>query len=59
MGLAYGGVHIENRQQHARNVRLNEELDYANKLIGELREANAVMTMPFAKVKASFDRTDR
>lgn len=47
----------ENRQQHARNQRLTEELAYAEKLIGELREER--VSMPYAKIKDSFTRTDR
>ena len=48
----------EARQQHARNVRLQQELDYANQLIGELREAEANRPMPmsYAKIKESFSR---
>ena len=46
----------ENRQQHARNVRLVEELNYANKLIGELREASVTMPMSYAQIKESFAR---
>ena len=46
----------ENRQQHARNVRLTEELTHAENLVGELREAARI---PYAKIKESFSRTDR
>lgn len=43
----------ENRQQHARNVRLVEELNHAEQLIGELRESKAI---PYAKIRESFSR---
>ena len=46
----------EARQQHARNVRLQQELDYANKLIGELRETTVSMPMSYAQIKESFSR---
>ena len=43
----------ENRQQHARNVRLVDELQHAEQLVGELREA---AHLPYAKVRESFSR---
>ena len=43
----------ENRQQHARNVRLIEELAHAEQLIGELRESKSI---PYAQIKESFSR---
>ena len=43
----------ENRQQHARNVRLVDELNHAEQIIGELRESKAI---PYAKVRESFSR---
>ena len=46
----------EARQQHARNVRLQQELDYANQLIGELREQSVSMPMSYAQIKESFSR---
>ena len=46
----------EARQQHARNVRLQQELDYANKLIGELRESSVTMPLSYSQIKESFNR---
>ena len=43
----------ENRQQHARNVRLVDELNHAEQIIGELRESKAI---PYAKIRESFSR---
>ena len=43
----------ENRQQHARNVRLVDELQHAEQIIGELRESKAI---PYAKIRESFSR---
>lgn len=44
----------ENRQQHARNVRLQEELTHAERIIGEYREAGATRAISYNKIKESF-----
>lgn len=44
----------ENRQQHARNTRLQEELSHAERIIDEYRESSVVMPMSYSKVKDSF-----
>ena len=52
----------ENRQQHARNQRLQEELNYADSIIQEYRDAARDadrMPMSYARIKESFNRTDR
>lgn len=49
----------ENRQQHARNVRLVEELHHAERIIGEYREADAASTrvpVSYNMIKESFSR---
>ena len=46
----------ENRQLHARNQRLTEELAYAEKLIGELREERVSMPMSYNQIRESFSR---
>ena len=48
----------ENRQQHARNVRLIEELNHAERIIQEYRDADANRPMPmsYAQIKESFSR---
>lgn len=48
----------ENRQQHARNVRLVEELHHAERIIGEYREADAnhMPVMSYNMIKESFSR---
>lgn len=43
----------EARQQHARNVRLQEELTHAERIIDEHR---ASMPMSYAQIKESFSR---
>ena len=43
----------ENRQQHARNQRQAEELNHAESIIGELREAKS---LSYAQIKESFSR---
>lgn len=46
----------ENRQQHARNVRLVEELNHAERIIDEYREADAYKTpkLSYNQIKESF-----
>lgn len=46
----------EARQQHARNQRLAEELAYAEKLIGELREERVSMPMSYRQIRESFSQ---
>jgi hypothetical protein len=46
----------ENRQLHARNQRLTEELAYAEKLIGELREERVSMPLSYRQIKESFSQ---
>ena len=46
----------ENKQQHARNVRLQEELTHAENIIGEYREAAVVMPLSYRQIKESFEK---
>lgn len=48
----------EARQQHARNKRLQEEIAYAERIIGEYREADAnrKFSPSYNQVRESFSR---
>ena len=46
----------ENKQQHARNQRLTEELQHAESIIGEYREAAVVMPMSYNQIRESFNK---
>lgn len=56
LDLMIATLEQENRQQHARNVRLQEELTHAERIIGEYREAAVVMPMSYNQIRESFSK---